>query len=500
MLETIREYATEQLDRRPEAADVQRAHATYYAELGGTLRGDLFGEDRETALSTMTAELGNLRAAWRYWVGQSDLGRLGQLVQTLLAHNEAQGWYRDTVELTRDLLGVLDRTTTTPKLVDKEIGLRVSLAHAMMATQGFTAEVADTYASALDLFEGGAGSTRQQFSVLRGLASVYLLRTEFEKGTELGRRILAMAEAENDPSMAVDGHLIVGSTVAFVGRPREGLEDLEAGIRLFEASTARPLGFRVGNDPRVATLTTSAFVHWMLGRADTAVERADAAIALSDRLAHPYTSAFARFHSGLLHLWRREPELVLDRAVRLHEIADEYDFRLWAAVGNVLMGASEVGLGRGEAGLARVTDGVAAYQGMVAPPVFLPMLFYVAGGANAWAGHPEEGVRLLEMALEIQSVDGYRRLVFPELTLMHGDMLAATGAVPEAVAEWRSAVDGARDFQIVMTQLRALTRLVGVAGGRERDRLAGELRVVYDSFTEGLDTADLREANALLVP
>jgi predicted ATPase/class 3 adenylate cyclase len=498
MLETIREFAIEQLDRRPEAAAVRRAHAVYYADVAASLRGELFGAERETAMASMVAESGNLHASWRHWVDDSDLGRLGQLVQGLLALNEARAWYRDTVELITDLLGVLERTTTTPQLVDKEIGLRVSLARAMMATQGFTPEVADAYASALKLFEAGAGSPRQQFSVVRGLASVYLLRAEFEKCTELGERILEVAAAERDPSMAIDGHLVVGSTVAFLGRPKEGLEQLETGIRLFDPATAGPLGFRFGNDPRVSCLTTSGFIHWMLGFSDTAVERMDAAIALSDRLAHPYTAAYARFHSGLLHLWRREPELVLDRAIRLHEIADEYDFRLWTAVGSVLMGAAEASLGRTETGLAHVTEGVSAYQEMIAPPVFLPMLFYVAAGANALAGRMDKALKLVTAAIETIGGPEAERLTIPELTLARGDLLAATGATSEAVEAWGRSRDGARAFEVRMVELRALTRLVVAAQGTQREPLIQELRSVYDTFTEGLETADLREAAAVL--
>ncbi len=46
MLETIREYATEQLDRRPEAAAIRRAHATYYADIAGALKDGLTSGDR----------------------------------------------------------------------------------------------------------------------------------------------------------------------------------------------------------------------------------------------------------------------------------------------------------------------------------------------------------------------------------------------------------------------------------------------------------------------
>jgi hypothetical protein len=44
---------------------------------------------------------------------------------------------------------------------------------------------------------------------------------------------------------------------------------------------------------------------WMLGFPDRALERADGALALAHRLNHPFSLAYALFHTGLLHLWRR---------------------------------------------------------------------------------------------------------------------------------------------------------------------------------------------------
>ena len=97
-------------------------------------------------------------------------------------------------------------------------------------------------------------------------------------------------------------------------------------------------------------------------------------------------SAYAHFHAGLLHWWRREPDLALDRAVRVLEIADEYDFRIWAAAGACLEGAAQVALGEVDTGLARVGEGMAAYQGLAAPPVFWPLLQFVSAGASLIGG------------------------------------------------------------------------------------------------------------------
>src|SRR3954447_21682755 len=68
MLETIREYATEQLDRRSDVDAIRRAHATYYADLAASLKDELAGGDRDRALAVTKREVGNLRIAWRYWV------------------------------------------------------------------------------------------------------------------------------------------------------------------------------------------------------------------------------------------------------------------------------------------------------------------------------------------------------------------------------------------------------------------------------------------------
>ena len=283
--------------KRPEAAAVRRAHAAYFADLAAALHRDLSGGDRDRAMAVMTTEVGNFRIALRYWVEQADVGELTKLASSLLILNEARGWYHDTVELATDMLAILTRMDSTPELVGKEIALRLTHARALMATQGFTPEVVEAYTRTLDLFERDQASG-QHYSVLRSLANLYALRSEFDKAAEIGERILAMAAAEDDPDMLIDGHFRVGSTLAFTGRLREGLAHFDTAIGLFEAGPDQAIGSRLGNDSRVACYTTSAFTLWTLGLPDQAVERADAAIALSDRLGHPWTSAFARFHSG----------------------------------------------------------------------------------------------------------------------------------------------------------------------------------------------------------
>jgi predicted ATPase/class 3 adenylate cyclase len=503
MLETIREFAADRLDQRP-AFEVRarRAHATYFADAARRWRSELTGNQREAALTALASDIANLRIAWAYWVAARDIEQLDKLADSLLILNDSRGWYLDTVGLTTDMLEVLAASPSAPDRVGQEIALRTSLARALMATKGFTQEVEDAFTGAVELFESGVDG-RQQFSVLRGLATLYEFRAQFDKAADLGRQILALGERENDPRILLDGHLVLGSTKAFIDDLQGGLDHLDQAIALAASVPARARAMQVGNDPRVASLTTSAFTLWLLGYPDRASERMDAAIALSAELDHPFTAVYARFHAGLLNLWRREPGLAFERATGLLEIAEEHDFRTWSAAGGCLLGAAQVGLGRFEDGLANIRAGMDLYRGLRSPLVFWPMLLYIDAGASYGVGTPANGLPAIDSAIELMSPGAGTTLV-PELHLLKGDLLAAIAAAdgrddPVAEGWYRSAFDRADELGARMTLLRAATRLARLAQARgEAEAAAGLLSPIYASFTEGSATADLREAKDVL--
>ena len=503
MLETIREFAADRLAQRPDFdARARRAHATYFADLARRSRVDLTGNQRETVLAVLAADVANLRIAWRYWVAARDLEQLDRLAGSLLIVDDARGWYLDIVALTTDMLAVLGATATSTHRVGQEISLRMSLARALMVTKGFTPEVEDALTSAVELFERGA-DVGQQFTVLRGLSNLYLLRAQFDRAADLGWQILALGEREHDPRMLVDGHLVVGSGLGFTHDLRGALDHLDEAISLFAADPGRAGTAGVANDPRVACYTTSALLSWLHGHPDRAVERMNAGLTLAVELRHPFTSAYARFHSGLLHLWRREPEVVMDRAVGLLEIAEEHGFRIWSAVGGCLLGAAQVRLGHVEEGLAGIRTGMDLYQGLRTPPVFWPMLLFLDAGASHSAGRPAAGLVPIDAAIEMMSV-GSGTTILPELHLLKGDLLAALaggeGDQHSSAEPWyRLAFDRAAELDARMTRLRAATRLARLRQAEgDPDAAAATLGPIYATFTEGFATADVLDARELL--
>ena len=500
MLETIREFAADRLEQRGEVGDrARRAHASYFADLASRRRADLTGSQREAALVELGADVMNLRVAWRFWVTERDLARLDQLAGPLLILDDAHGWYLDTVGLTRDMLAVLEAVPSSPDRVSQEISLRINLARALMVAKGLTPEVEAAFASAVNLFEKGT-DVHQQYSVLRGLASLYLFQAQLEKSGRIGREILALGEREGDPAMLIDGHLLVGTTLMTFEGLREGLAHLDQAIALFPSRAMVARTARVGNDPRVSCLTTSGFTLWFLGYPDQAAERANRAVALAAELDHPFTSAYARFHAGLLRLWRQDAEMALDLAVGLLEIAEEHEFRIWTAAGGCLLGAAQVALGHFEEGLVNIRNGIGLYGELRSPPIFWPFLLFVSATASGHAGRPEEGLDSLEPALKILSPDPGAS-VLPELHILKGDLLAATdGSAASGVEGWyQRAYDRAGQLDARMARLRAATRLARLRQAAGNPAAAADLlRPEYAWFTEGFETVDLRAARELL--
>ena len=498
MLETIREFAGERLADGPERRDeARRAHATYFADWTSRQWERLTSDRRDAACAEMATDVENLRTAWRYWVARADFEQLAKLTDSLWLLNDLRGWYHGTVELTSDLLRLLSSTSSTPERAVEEITLQISLARALQALRGYTQEVEDAYTRALELCEA-VGEVPQLFPVLRGLASFYILRAEFEKAARMGEQILELAERSDDERTRIEGDLVVGANLAFLNRLQDGLDHIEAAIAAYDPERFGSERFQLGNNPGVVGLTTSALLSWMLGFPERASERAKKAIELSKRLGHPSSTAYATFHAGLIHLWIRDDAAALACAEAVVDLADEQDFPIWRAVGSCLRGRALASLGSAEEGLALVGRAMGTYQRLPTPPVFWPLLLHLQAGACGLAGRPAEGSRLLDEAIDIAQGGGSLGSEFFQLK---GQLVLAQSPdlADEAESWFQRAVDSADEAKAPMLQLRAALRLSALwrdAGRTEEARQV--LQEAYGRLTEGFDTADLRDARALL--
>jgi hypothetical protein len=247
----------------------------------------------------------------------------------------------------------------------------------------------------------------------------------------------------------------------------------------------------------VSSLTTSGFFLWLLGYPDRAVERADRAVALAADLDHPYSLAYAFYHSGYLHHWRREPEIVRGLATEALRVAEASDLPIWRALGTCLLGAATSGLGRPDEGIRQIAEGLDQYVGLRTPPVFWPFLRFIQAGACVEAGTPGPGFTLADEAL---AVGGSDTVPSPLVHILRGD-LSLLGPEPDvatATASYEQAYVVAEGFNARMPQLRAATRLARIATDTNRGSSIERLRAIHATFTEGFAAPDLVEAAELL--
>jgi predicted ATPase len=114
------------------------------------------------------------------------------------------------------------------------------------------------------------------------------------------------------------------------------------------------------------------------------------------------------------------------------------------------------------------------------------------------AGQTANGLAVIEEALEHTD----ELWLIAELLRIKGELLLLQGAPGAAVTaedHFRQALDWARRQGALSFELRAATSRARLLRdqGRSADALA-LLHPVYDRFTEGFDTADLKTAKALL--
>ena len=180
-------------------------------------------------------------------------------------------------------------------------------------------------------------------------------------------------------------------------------------------------------------------------------------------------------------------------------LAAEQGFALWLAWAAIPRGWALTTPGGSEEGIAQIRQGLAAAQAMGAE-VMRPNCLAFLAEAYGDLGQIEEGLAALEQALALVHRSG-ESWWKAELHRLRGELLLQHDVAGEQEAEtcFRQAIDIASRQQAKSLELRAttsLSRLLQRQGKREDAR--GMLAEIYGWFTEGFETADLKDAKTVL--
>jgi predicted ATPase len=192
------------------------------------------------------------------------------------------------------------------------------------------------------------------------------------------------------------------------------------------------------------------------------------------------------------------PEEVDEHANASILLATEQGFPTWLAMA-ILQGWGLVQVGEIERAITQMDRGLAAYRATSAE-LWIPYFFGLLAEAHGKAGQPAEGLRLLDEALARVERTG-ERWCTAELNRFRGELLLSVTNPDQEAAEAAlyQSITVAREQEAKFWELRAAISLAGLWRDQgERQKARHLLAPVYAWFTEGFETADLKDAKALL--
>jgi predicted ATPase/DNA-binding SARP family transcriptional activator len=292
MLETLREYALERLDREPDEAAVRQRHAETILALAERADKELrVGMLRW--ITRLEADLGNLRAALAFFRGSGDADSQARLAVALCEFWLAREYYDEGLRL---LESTLSADVTLPRRV----------------------------------------------RALEGAARLALHLNDLERAVKYARRCLALSKELGDAAGAAQSLI----TLAVVASNRGDL--VETRTLLSESAEIA----RRGDD--LASLSSAldflAELELTLGDADAASALFEEALTLREAAASPGWIAWSHSNLGLVAYARGE----LDEALEWYRcaLARAHELGITQLAGDCLIGVAAVAARRGEIGRA----------------------------------------------------------------------------------------------------------------------------------------------------
>ncbi|MCP4781756.1 MAG: hypothetical protein GY877_13785 [Hyphomicrobium sp.] len=444
-------------------------------------------ETQPELLAHHHTEANSPQTAVEYWL------KAGQQAVHRFADREAVGHLEKG-------LGVLLTLQDTPERARLELSLQTSLGPALMATKGYAAPtVGKAYRRARDLCQELKEIT-QLFPVLWGLWMYHLVRAEHEAANKMTKQILAVAQTTGDPDLALEADFAAGLSAFYCADLLSAREHLEQAISAYDPERHKGLASTYGGlDPGVCCSQYLAWTLWLLGYPDQALKRTDEAQSLVKRVGNLYTQTRSLYWDSLVRQFTGQWDVLRERIEVAISMATEHGFAIVLGVGPIMRGWALVAEGRAQDGIGQISQGLERYRATGAG-FQLPHLMTSLIEAYKKIEQPEEGLTVLAEAQAIVEKTG-ERYYEAELQRLKGELLLVQSPDDPAEAEtcFHNALEIARRQHAKSLELRTAISLARLWQRQGKEGNARQLlNDVVAWFTEGFDTADPRDAQALL--
>ena len=440
-------------------------------------------DHRPELLAQHYSAAGEIEAAITLWE------QAGQQATNQSANAESITHFTKALELIQEL-------PQTPEHIHHELTLLTRIGIPLVKIHGYGAEdVVRIYDRAYTLCQQ-VDASHQLVPVLRGLWTFYLSHADHRKATNIQQQLQQLTQQVADPTLIIMGHQITGFTLFCCGNMSHAHTHLAKAWELYEAhctSSPQPPDM---SELGVTILTELSHVLWFLGCSDTALHQSQNALRFAQRTGYPYNIGYALIKNAWLHRYLQDAESTQTYAEQAIQIAKEKEFPYWLTHGKILQGWSLAMQGQEELGIAIMRESLKEREqaGMLrARSEHMAML------SEAYAKSDQIGAALevLDQAIHFSDIKG-EQFYRAELYRLKGALLAQEGEDKEAELSLEEALQIARTQHAKIIELRAamtfghLQRSYGKSEDFER------VATVFNSFTEGFNTADLQQAQDFL--
>jgi predicted ATPase len=413
----------------------------------------------------------------------------------------AKSAVREAIGQLRRGLSLLDELPETRERKQLELDIHITLVAALTTGKGYADfEVFAALERANRLVtETRAVGTPLHCSVLWGIWVSNFTGGAIAAALEHATNFLSIAQSQPSSGLLLVAHRALALSLICSGDYPAALTHFETAASLHRPDEHRDLAFRYGQDIGVGAFVQLSWALWHSGYPDQSTRAIDQALAYSRQMGHARALTHTFWFAGMAAFFARDVATACTYGNDCVVLASEHGFPLWAANGRVLQGWADAQRGEATTGIARIRDGMAAAEATGAR-VYTPLFLTLLAEALALAGKIEEGLAALDDALAKAAVSGARGWN-PEIHRLRGEL---TGRLPypdpaEAEDSFRTALAIAREQGTRGYELRAVTSLARLWREQGRRGEARELLApLYGWFTEGFDTADLKDAAKLL--
>jgi predicted ATPase len=378
--------------------------------------------------------------------------------------------------------------------------LYAALGASLLFSTGAMPEIESVWVKALEIAES-LDDTQYQLRALYGLWTRRLNRGEYRVALTLAQRFHSLAQDRGDPADLPIGDQMIGTSLQYCGDQTNARRHLERMLNGYVAPAQRLPLVLFQFDHRVVARLGLARILWLQGFPDQARRAAQSTVDDARALNHAISLCLSLNKAACpIALFTGDLAATESYVGMLRDSSAAHALPIWRAEAHRFNATLLIRNGDFDTGLRLLRTSLEQSPEASFQSYFTLFLGELAQGFGR-AGQTARGLEAIEEALA-RSERNEDRWCVAELLRIKGELLllqGGPGAAAAAEDHFRQALGWALRQGALSWELRAATSLARLLHDQNRSTEAiALLAPIYNRFTEGFETHDLKTAKALI--